>query len=328
MTEIELSTILAQIFEGIPWPKPLNQLEGARLIRTQKLSPEDAAKQVKTSKAILTRLQKARYPTKEVLGLRPESTSQAARTGATRILGQLLLGRCAEVAFEHIYKREMHTEELELRDLREGRTDTDYRLYNSQQKPVYRINIKFHGARFRRAKEFVGLEPEDCFALATYKIDNALRKQDEERLPYIFAIVGVRDISAETVGQQIPEKLTYAVALMHEAPKAKGKRYFEERVVEYLVRTDQPVYQATFARIAEANWYILSARRADKLLREKLFERVFALRVRNFARVFGGAELDMHFSISQELTPLHTYLRVLREEGSTSVTTRLESGEF
>ena len=64
----------------------------------------------------------------------------------------------------------MHSEEFELRDLREGRTDTDYRLYNGRGRPIYRVNIKFHGSPFRRAPEMVGLESDDCFALATYKI--------------------------------------------------------------------------------------------------------------------------------------------------------------
>ena len=90
------------------------------------------------------------------------------------MLGGLLLGRCAELAFERIYKTEMESDEFELRDLREGRTDTDYRLYNGRGRPIYRINIKFHGAQFRQAREWVGLEPRDCFALATYKINGAL----------------------------------------------------------------------------------------------------------------------------------------------------------
>jgi hypothetical protein len=57
---------------------------------------------------------------------------------------------------------------------------------------------------------------------------------------------------------------------------------------------------------------VLSARRADRLLREKLFERVYAVRVPGFARLFGKAELDMHFSLAQDLRDLHGFLRELR----------------
>jgi hypothetical protein len=52
-----------------------------------------------------------------------------ARGRAGQMLGQLLLGRCAEIAFERIYKSEMHSEEFELRDLREGHR---YRLPAAQ----------------------------------------------------------------------------------------------------------------------------------------------------------------------------------------------------
>ena len=70
------------------------------------------------------------------------------------------------------------------------------------------------------------------------------------------------------------------------------------------------------------------ARRADKLLRELLFERVFALRMRGFARVFGGAELDMHFSLSKDLIPLKQFLATLREGGPQRVTTLMERGDY
>lgn len=79
-----------------------------------------------------------------------------AKKDARQILGNLIVGRCAELTFEEIYKEHMHSTELELRDLRESRSDTDYRLFNGKGRPVYRVNIKFHGSLFRRAKEMVG----------------------------------------------------------------------------------------------------------------------------------------------------------------------------
>jgi len=222
----------------------------------------------------------------------------------------------------------MHSKEFELRDLREGRSDTDYRLYNGQGRPIYRLNIKFHGALFRRAKELVNLEPEDCFALATYKVFSALQKQEEEGLPYIFAIVGVRGLGGESVGATIPQSLVETVALIAEAPRSASKRLLEDTVVEYLAREKHPVFAETLERIRGSDWYVLSARRAERLLREKLFDRVFALRVRGFARAFRGAELDMHFSLTHDLVALRRYLSTLREDGAHKVTTLLERGEY
>ena len=64
------------------------------------------------------------------------------------------------------------------------------------------------------------------------------------------------------------------------------------------------------------------------LLRSLLYDRVYALRVKSFAQQFRGAEVDMHFSLSHDLTPLDTYLHTLRESGYPMVTTLLERGEY
>ncbi len=72
----------------------------------------------------------------------------------------------------------------------------------------------------------------------------------------------------------------------------------------------------------------MSARRADKILKEKLFDRVFALRVRNFTGAFRFAELDMHYSLTKDLVPLGTFLATLRNDGLTKVASMLERGDF
>lgn len=174
----------------------------------------------------------------------------------------------------------------------------------------------------------VGLAPEDCFALATYKIHGALKKQEEEGLPYIFAIVGVRTMSGEQVGARIPSKYVDAVAYIYQSPKAQGKRGFEDRVIEHIVEKKVEAFRNAYAAIHAANWYILSARRADVLVRKMLYDRVFALRIPRFTQQFRAAEVDMHFSLSQDLTPLRDFLHMLREEGPAKVVTMLERGVF
>ena len=78
--------------------------------------------------------------------------------------------------------------------------------------------------------------------------------------------------------------------------------------------------------IEHAEWRVLSARRADILLREKLFDRVYAVRVRAFARNYRNAELDMHFSLKEDLTPLEDFLESLKSHGLHGLTARLERG--
>jgi hypothetical protein len=41
---------------------------------------------------------------------------------------------------------------------------------------------------------------------------------------------------------------------------------------------------------------------------------LYALRITNFTRQFGGAEVDMHFSLSKDLVKLSDFLAVLRDD--------------
>jgi len=327
MNQNDLINSLKEIFPSRTWPRPLHILQALSLADSG--TPlREAAKAVGTNQVSVKAASQDPDRVRAVLGLALDEIEDRYRRRATQIVGQLLLGRCAEIAFELIYKSEMHSEEFELRDLREGRTDTDYRLYNGRGRPIYRVNIKFHGSRFRRAPEMVGLDPGDCFALATYKIYSAIEKQREEGLPYFFAIVGVPNLTGASVGGNIPSFLVETVALIDQAPKGKSKRDIEDAVVQTLVQNNHQVFRQTLDLILSAEWYVLSARRADKLLRKLLFERVFAFRTRGFVRAFGGAELDMHFSLSRDLIPLKQFLSTLREGGPQRVTTLMERGDY
>lgn len=326
MRSADFLRTVGRIHGSSAWPSPLHVFQGLELLRSGE-AMDVAARQVGTTTARLRRAQNARDPFLDVLGESLPPSSVVVNERAP-MLGNLVLGRAAEIVFEELYRREMPSTEFRLVDLREGRTDTDYRMYNGQDRPVYRINIKFHGARFRRAVELVGLEPKDCFALATYKIDSAMKKQEAEQLPYFFAIVGVSDLTAAVVGDRLPRDVTETVSFLGRVPRKPRIRALEDAAVEYLIDSNAAVVAATIDQIRQADWYMLSARRAHRLVREKLFDRVFALRVPGFARAFRGAELDMHFSLSQDLTPLPTFLAALRDRGPQAVSTILERGDY
>ena len=174
----------------------------------------------------------------------------------------------------------------------------------------------------------VGLDSADCFALATYKICSAMEKQRQEGLPYFFAIVGVPNLTGLSVGLDIPQFSIETVALIDQAPKGKSKRDIEDAVVQSLARTDHPVFQKTLDRILSADWYVLSARRADKLLRELLFDRVFALRMRRFARYLAAPNWTCTSLLRKDLIPLKQFLATLREGGPQQVTTLMERGDY
>lgn len=328
MNSEEFLSVLAELYGKNDWPKPLHLLKGYLLVRNEGLDARRAARRVGTAARYLQAVLDAPDPVIAALGASPAEIERESRVRAFKTLGQLLVGRAAEAAFETIYHEEMGSAEMELRDLRESRSDTDYRLYNGSGRPIYRLNIKFHGALFANASAVVGLDPADCFALATYKIRGALKKQETEHLPYVFVVVGERSLTGERVGRQITGHYIDAAALYYQAPKAKRKRDLEDRLVEQVVADEDPVFQRTYRRILAADWHILSARRADRLVRELLYERVFALSVPSFTRAYSGAEVDMHFSLSAELTPLRDFLRTLRESGHPVVVSKLERGDY
>jgi hypothetical protein len=198
-------------------------------------------------------------------------------------------------------------------------------MLNGSGRPVWRINIKFHGSPFRKSAEYVGLDTDDCFPLATYKIYQALQKQETEHLAYIFLVVNVPHLTAKSIGDQFSERHIGTLLDLLVSP-VNGKRDIEDRFTQVLAERRHPIFQRSLDQIRAAKWYVLSARRADSLLREKLFDRVYAVRLPGFARLFRNAELDMHFSLKEDLRDLHEFLRELREGGLQRVSSMLERG--
>jgi hypothetical protein len=318
--------LVRAIFGTQTLPRPFDLLE----LAAGRAAEPSSANLSHAARKLITELRVSGNPTLRALDLPENFTAEPRqRDRVQTMLGQLLLGLLAERAFEEIYKTTLGTTELRLEDAREGRTDTDYRVLNGAGRPVFRMNIKFHGTLFRQAMELVGLAPEDCFALATYKIKQGLDKQDSEVLPYVFVVLSC-PVSALDVGAAIPSEFVDLGCLVHASRRITGKRRIEEKIVECLADGGVPSFSTTLmelrVKIAAAPWRILSARRADRLLRDKLFERVYAVRVRGFTRSYQRAEVDMHFSLASDMTPLPDLLKKIGEVGLHGVTGMLERG--
>lgn len=299
------------------WP---NWTEAPRLLR----NIQDMISRAPSSDRGITRL-----ALEGMLGIRlPYQPEPQVTVKRRRILGQLLLGEMAERRFEELYTNTIHSSEFRLEDVRRGRGDTDYRLFNGRNRPVFRLNIKVRGTLFERAQELVGLHPQDCFALATYKIWKALKDQEQEKLPYVFVVVAA-DISAEQTGKCIPDAFVEMTCLAASVgARLGGVRRVEEQVVRVVLASQSEEVKRIQTRMARSPWYVLSARRAGRLLTDKLFERVYALRVRSFARNYGKAEVDMHYSLTDDMTPFDAFLRRLQERGLHGISVELERGDM
>lgn len=218
----DLQGVLAKVFPAPVPPKPLHLVTPVALVRAGELSPREAASIAGTTPRRIAEIATAANPLLALAGGDLPLVAGALESRVRAILGQLVIGNIAELVFEDLYRTTVGTTELELRDDRSTRGDTDYLVFNGLKRQVFRINIKFHGALFRRARELVGLEPEDCFALATYKINAALLKQEAEHLPYIFVIVGVAGLAGDVVGALVPDELVQLSGVAHAIPSWTG----------------------------------------------------------------------------------------------------------
>jgi hypothetical protein len=137
-------------------------------------------------------------------------------------------------------------------------------------------------------------------------------------------------VSALDVGAAIPPAIVNLIASIRASKKVTGKRGLEEKTVEYLASKKVPAFSARVEelrnKVASAPWRVLSARRANTLLREKLFERVYAVRLRSFTRSYRNAEVDMHLSLSEDMTTLQDFLRQVGEVGLHGMAGKLERG--
>lgn len=331
----ELDDTLQRIFPDPSFPPPSVLRFVPTLVRLRYGQTDLAleARAARTTPGRLQALASAEDPISELFGRPLPEFSELVDARIRAMLGQLLIGALAERVFVDRWHAALRDGELRLKDDRSARGDTDYLVQDAQGRQVFRLNIKFHGSQFRNARPLVGLEPTDCFALATYKIHGALVRQESEHLPYIFVVVGVPGLTGGVVGEIIPDRLVRLVALAHGSPKVSGKRAVEDAVVERLAADASAFGVSTLLAdhlkaVQSATWRVLSARRADGLLRELLFERAYALRVRGFARNYAGAELDMHFSLAEDLHTLDELFSVLAQHGISGLVSRLERGSL
>ena len=103
-------------------------------------------------------------------------------------------------------------------------------------------------------------------------------------------------------------------------------RSTEEQIVRALTR--EPWAEDVRSQIRRSEFRVISARRADSLLKAKLFKRVHALRLRGFNRTFRGAEINMHLSLSSEMMAFPDFLQILADTGVQGLSVRLERGDI
>src|SRR5690242_506900 len=109
MSGPDFVSFLKQEYPNGSWPSPFHILEGLEKVKAG--TPlNEAARAVKTSPAQIKNILTSKTPAFDLIKVKPADLSDEDRKDARLILGQLLIGRAAELAFEDIYQSEMKTE--------------------------------------------------------------------------------------------------------------------------------------------------------------------------------------------------------------------------
>lgn len=111
-------------------------------------------------------------------GSRPLPEAQKNRSQAFQ---NLVVGTIAERVFRENHLSPLESEGFTVADLHERGENRDYALLRDESELP--INVKVASTLFRKARETVGLDPEDCIPISAYKAIGA-----SERVPTLVYV--------------------------------------------------------------------------------------------------------------------------------------------
>lgn len=256
-----------------------------------------------------------------VRGLLGEPTGSDEVERHLQIFSNLLVAQLGEEIFMPLMGEAMIGMGYRVVDRRAAHAEQDFDIQDEADHPALSVNVKVHSSQFRNAPQVVGLAADDCFALALYKILSAFKQGRETGVPFLF-LVSIRWGIVEEVVRRVPADLGEVVELVFRA-RAQGKRRAEDRLVQHAVQRLREIgtWDELIDMLAhEGDHRVLSAKKALDLFMDRFDPRCPALSIREFGRAFGGqrgvaAEINMHFSITEEMEPLERALSNLEREG-------------
>jgi len=174
------------------------------------------------------------------------------------------------------------------------------------------INIKNAGTRFERAKQLVGLDPNDCIPIPAYKAHGAL-----EVTPNLLYLVSVDYDLVSSLDKVLPTLLTSEETVVwkllneHEGARLRDA---EDRFIFATVRRNWDELKSV-ARDTPFN--VISARKAIRILQIKP-QRTPGIGLRAWGIAARG-EVNVHISIEQETTPWHEVSKRISSDGMDSI---------
>ncbi len=175
-----------------------------------------------------------------------------------------------------------------------GHTLLDVKLREGKQELP--INIKTATTAFNRAKDLVGIEPEDCLPIPAYKANGALEEHPD--LVYIitvdYKLLGILDpllASLFTRDEAIAWRLLHDYAGAH-------VRSAEDEFVQSVIKRHWPTIKA---KVDHPPFHVISARKAIRIL-QTIPKRTPGIGLRAWG-TGARAEVNVHLSIKSDTKP-------------------------
>jgi len=187
-----------------------------------------------------------------------------------------------------------------------GHTLADFKLIEAQLELP--INVKNAGTRFEKAKQLVGIEPDDCIPIPVYKAYNAL-----DKIPNLLYAISVDYSLIETINRTLiplfneKEKITWEILNSHSGSRIRDA---EDRFVYGMTLK---YWEKLQSDIIESEFRLISARKAIRIL-QNYPKRTPGIGLRAWG-TGASAEVNVHISISQETKSWDEICQRIYEKG-------------
>jgi hypothetical protein len=219
----------------------------------------------------------------------------------------LVVGTIAERVFRDRHLSELEDHGFAVLDLHESGENRDYALQrDGLELPV---NVKVASSLYRKAKEHVTLDPEDCIPVGSYKALGAARTHPS--LVYVFLV----DFTMRQRVDAFMDRVEGSLAILWELLSwygGKRAKVAQDQYVDALFSRHGPELLALAPPVT--SFRVVSAQRVLAILREDP-RRVPGLGIKKAGQGVFNAELNVHVSVARETVPWTEVAMVLRREG-------------
>ena len=234
-----------------------------------------------------------------------------ARNNPSQAFQNLIVGRIAEVVFREEHLQPLEEAGFSIDDLHERGENRDFAVRKDGLELP--INVKTASTIFRKAKEIVGLEPNDCIPIPAYKAVAV-----SERVPDLV-YVDLVDFSFRQRVDEFTDALGGSGGLLWKVLAwygGKGVRKAQDGYVAKLF----DLYEDELVALAPkaSSWRVISAQRVLAIMRDKP-RRCPGLGVRAAGTGGFNAEVNIHVSLKDETVSWQDVSETLQRGGIQAV---------